>query len=182
MLYRNINLCITALHTQIVRRNSSYAKYIKHIRIRTCGQLYEFLKTQNPYLYDNSPTSGLDIDLEYVDVNRGDCTTTVVALHGIPGNHQHFSKLIDYYSRNRPHVRLIVPNLPDFSITRQTLAFWHSSPERSQVLRDLFRAIDVRNIDCLICHSAGIQVASFLWSYVCLTLSLLSLLNYTLYV
>ncbi|XP_054169369.1 uncharacterized protein LOC128966544 [Oppia nitens] len=54
--------------------------------------------------------------------------------------------------------------MPDFGLTRQTKAFWHSNEERSQFIRDFLKAINVSTIDCLVCHSSGIQPVSMLWS------------------
>ncbi|CAG2174008.1 unnamed protein product [Oppiella nova] len=54
--------------------------------------------------------------------------------------------------------------MPDFEITRQTMGFWHSNEERSQFIRDFLKAINVCNIDSLICHSSGIHPISMIWS------------------
>ena len=143
---------------------------IKTIEFKTCGQLYEELKKKNPKLYKNSPSDGLTIRVEYVDTfvdersKLSDDVQTVVAIHGNPGHHKHFSHLINYFNDRNCKVRVIVPNMPDFSITRKSMAFWHSNEERSQFIRDFLRAINVSSIDCLISHSVGIHPISLIWT------------------
>ena len=151
--------------------SQSYDKNIKTIDLKTCGQLYKELRRKHPILYRNSPINGLDVKVEYVDT-LGDNepkkdTKTIVAIHGNPGNHKHFSGLIDYF-KDKPNVRIIAPNFPNFRLTRETMAFWHSNEERVQFVKDFLKAINVNEIDCLVCHSAGIHPASLIWSDVSL--------------
>jgi pimeloyl-ACP methyl ester carboxylesterase len=106
-------------------------------------------------------------------------TKTILAIHGIPGHHQHFKRLIEYFSDNSVNsqneniacsikkdinYRVIVPNLPNFSLTRQSnMTFWHSNLERAQLIRDFLQQINVSTIDCLAVHSAGLHLCSRLW-------------------
>ena len=155
------------------RLNFSSTNKIKNIEFKTCGQLYEKLKQKNIKLYRNSPSDGLKVNVEYFDTfndNRheiDDNVKTILAIHGVPGRYHHFNSLIDYFG-NDSSVRVIAPNIPDFSLTRKTMAFWHSNEERSQLIRDFLKAINVSKIDCLISHSAGIHPISQLWSDVSL--------------
>ncbi len=140
----------------------------KTIQFKTCGQLFDKLREKEPKLYGKSPSNGLTVDIQYVDtfgdnVSTNECKT-IVAIHGIPGYHKHFNELIDYFEKRK--VRVIVPNLADFSLTRQTMSFWHSTEERAQLIRDFLKALNVNKIDCLICHSAGVHPISLLWSHV----------------
>ena len=150
--------------------NYSTKSRVKTIDIKTCGQLYEELRQKNPKLYGKSPTDGLNLNVEYVDTldnssNKSSANLkTVVAIHGIPGYHHHFNEMINYFSAQDSSVRLIVPNLPDFKHTRQTMAFWHSNRERAQFIRDFLKKLNVNEIDCLVSHSAGIHPISLLWS------------------
>ncbi|XP_054153582.1 uncharacterized protein LOC128952249 [Oppia nitens] len=140
---------------------------VKNIQFETCGQLYDKLRQKSPRFYRNSPSTGVKVNVEYVDTFGesnafGDNIKTIVAIHGNPGHYKHFSGLFEYFSGKS--VRVIVPNMPDFSITRQKMAFWHSNEERSQFIRDFLKALNVSTIDCLISHSAGIHPISLLWT------------------
>lgn len=141
----------------------------KTLNVITCSQLREELQKNNPKLYRNIPSDGLNLSVEYVDTfdvrfHTSDNMKTVVAIHGIPGYHHHFQQMIDFFSRKDSNVRLIVPNMPDFKHTRQTMAFWHSNRERAQFIRDFLRTLNVSQVDCLVSHSAGIHPISLLWS------------------
>ncbi|CAG2115354.1 unnamed protein product [Medioppia subpectinata] len=61
-------------------------------------------------------------------------------------------------------IRVIVPQMPEFSLTRLSMAFWHSNDERSQFIRDFLQAINVTKIDCLVSHSGGTNANSKIWS------------------
>ena len=144
---------------------------LKTIEFKTCQQLYPQKKKKNPKLYRKSPDDGLVVSVDYLDtyadkdLTTGGLIKTIVAIHGIPGYYHHFNELIELFAKNNDlNVRLIVPNMPDFSLTRKTMAFFHSNQERSQLLRDFLKAINVSTIDCLISHSAGIHPISVLWS------------------
>ncbi|XP_054152401.1 uncharacterized protein LOC128951179 [Oppia nitens] len=140
---------------------------VKTIEFKTCGQLYDKLRQKNPKLYRNSPSSGLTVNVEYVDTlgdNKTGKVKTILAIHGIPGYYNHFDKLYQYFGNKCSSVRVIAPNMPDFGLTRQTMAFWHSNEERSQFIRDFLKAINVSTIDCLVSHSAGIHPISMLWT------------------
>ncbi|CAG2103669.1 unnamed protein product [Medioppia subpectinata] len=89
---------------------------------------------------------------------------TAIAIHGMPGNYEHFSGLFETFGGKESSVRVISPNMPEFSLTRQSMAFWHSNNERSQFIRDFLKAINVSQIDCLISHSAGIHPIAKIWS------------------
>ncbi len=164
---RKINKKISILSTYQILKYSTNS-LIKTIRFKTCGQLFDELRQKEPKLYRNSPSNGLTVDVEYVDtfgdnIETNECKT-IVAIHGIPGHHKHFNELIDYFSKSK--VRVIVPNLPDFSLTRQSMSFWHTTEERAQFIRDFLKALNLNKIDCLICHSAGVHPISLLWSHV----------------
>ncbi|CAG2103668.1 unnamed protein product [Medioppia subpectinata] len=148
-----------------IESNSDHNNWVKVVTLKS-GEL----KAKNPTLYRKSPTNGLPVSVEYVDtfgdrkVSKSDNVKTIVAIHGNPGHHKHFSGLYETFGGKESSVRVIAPNMPDFGLTRQSMAFWHSNEERSQLIRDFLTAINVSKIDCLISHSAGIQPISLLWS------------------
>ena len=143
---------------------------IKTIEFNTCGQLFEELKKKDPKLYNNSPPEGVTLKVEYVDtfVDNSDSNDikTMVAIAGGFGHFNQFKSLINKFCDKQSKVRLIVPNMVDFSVTRKTMAFWHSNEERTQFIRDFLNAINVSTIDCLVSHSAGINPISGLWANV----------------
>ncbi|XP_046920323.2 uncharacterized protein LOC124500308 isoform X2 [Dermatophagoides farinae] len=151
--------------SKIERRLSS--ALVKTITIRTCVGIYDdHMKQWRPDFYRYATDDGLDLTINYVDTlindNDGDgddyFEKTIVAIHGVPGYYTHFDKLVEYY-RNT-NVRVIVPNLPDFGHTRKTRSFWHTSVEKSTFLKDFLRKLNVKTVDCLICHSFGVQTAA----------------------
>ena len=152
--------------TKIIDRRLS-STLVKTITIKTCVGIYnDQMKQWRPDFYRYATNDGLELTINYVDtliVNNDDDDNdhfekTIVAIHGVPGYYTHFDKLVEYY-RNT-NVRVIVPNLPDFSHTRKTRTFWHTSIEKSTFLKDFLNKLNVKTIDCLICHSFGAQTAA----------------------
>ncbi|KAH9416896.1 hypothetical protein DERP_013867 [Dermatophagoides pteronyssinus] len=152
--------------TKIIDRRLS-STLVKTITIKTCVGIYnDQMKQWRPDFYRYATNDGLELTINYVDtliVNNDDDNDdhfekTIVAIHGVPGYYTHFDKLVEYY-RNT-NVRVIVPNLPDFSHTRKTRTFWHTSIEKSTFLKDFLNKLNVKTIDCLICHSFGAQTAA----------------------
>lgn len=58
--------------------------------------------------------------------------------------------------------RVIAPNFPPYSITTTTGKFNHSARERTQYVKDFLNAINIKNIDIVIVHSAGFLSAVLL--------------------
>ena len=85
---------------------------VKHLRITTCGNLYQRLKSEKP-LYERAPKNGLIFDVEYAD-NLSDINCenpkVMVCLHGAPGSHSDFTAIIEHMTL--AGVRVIAPNFP----------------------------------------------------------------------
>lgn len=82
---------------------------------------------------------------------------TILAVPGSGGNYTHFAHLVEHF-KHQPDVRLLAPNLPDFSHTRKSgRLFWHSNLELVSFLRDFLISLDVRTVDCLLAHSMGVH-------------------------
>jgi len=127
----------------------------------TCKQLYNRKDSLWKWHLRFGPKQGIEINVKYIDTkpDQPNCPT-LVALHGSPGNHHDFDKLINHFGHR---FRVIVPSFPDFSITDKTNLFWHSAEEKAQLVRDLLKQLNVSEIDCLISHSAAIFPTSYLW-------------------
>lgn len=140
---------------------------VKQITLKTCVGIYDELRKKKPKFFRHAPNDGLELTIDYVDTindNTNTITKIIVAVHGLPGTYLHFDKLIDSY-RNT-NVRVIVPNLPDFSHTRKTKSFWHTTKEKATFLKDFLHQLNITTIDCLVCHSFGIQTIAAIWDEV----------------
>lgn len=141
---------------------------IRTITVRTCVGIYDDLRKQQPKYYRKAPDDGIDLTIEYVDTvhdaEGSSFDKTVVAIHGLPGNFSHFDRLIEFYRKT--NTRVIVPNLPDFSHTRQNKSFWHSNQEKAIFIKDFLSKLNISIVDCLISHSYGCQTIAALWEEV----------------
>lgn len=147
-------------------RQTLPSDFIKRIKVKTCEGIYDELRKSEPEFYCDAPSEGVELEVDYVDTWKEgkQFDKAIVAIHGVPGYYDHFNQLIHHYLDTS--VRVIVPNLPDFSHTRETNAFWHSTKEKVQFLRDFLVNLKIKTIDCLISHSFGIQTNAALWENV----------------
>ena len=123
------------------------------------SKFYETLLGENRFF--KIPEKPLSFEIEYCDTNcaANHSTTNILAIHGGGGHWSNFDVLIDHY-RNDKDVRLLVPNLPDFSHTRSSKHhYWNSVSERLQFVKCFLRQINMLSIDCLVVHSLGAQIA-----------------------
>lgn len=90
-------------------------------------------------------------NVEYVGCNA---KRSVLMLHGTPGNYQHFNQLIAHLTGQG--VRVIAPNFPDISLTRQSKYFRHSPEEKAEYIKTLAATIGVTDYDCMLTHSSGV--------------------------
>lgn len=172
MLYKfqSNSLSNTKLFYSNLRRYSSNIPehFIKTITVRTCVGIYDQLRLVRPWLYKNAPNNGLELTINYVDTwqNKNQpYDKVIVAVHGSADTYKTFNKLIEHFSDK--NVRVIAPNLPDFNHTILTnYSFWHSSQEKYHFLKDFLHQLDIKTIDCLLGHSAGILPVSALWEKV----------------
>lgn len=140
----------------------------RSITFTTCKDLYRKLKREPPpfaflpHLFQNCPEEGIEVQVEYIDTSPEDKTKPLlVALHGVPGSYMDFAKFAQYFTSS---YRVVAPNFPDFSLTCAQEAFWHSNIERTHFVLDFLAALNISDIDCLVCHSAANTIASSLWS------------------
>lgn len=84
---------------------------IKEVRINTCSNIYRKLNKTNKWFKD-CPSEGLDLIVKYAESNLNITkeTPTVLAFHGIAGNFENFSSMIN--DLTTAGFRVIVPNFP----------------------------------------------------------------------
>lgn len=165
----NSLLIIKLLHLKFRGYSSNIPEhFVKTITVRTCVGIYDQLRLVRPWLYKNAPNDGLKLTVNYVDTwqNKNQpYNKIIVAVHGSADTYKTFGKLIEHFSNK--NVRVIAPNLPDFGHTILTnYSFWHSSQEKYHFLKDFLHHLDIKTIDCLLGHSAGILPVSALWEKV----------------
>ncbi|XP_054152588.1 uncharacterized protein LOC128951363 [Oppia nitens] len=183
---RTVNISVGAVRMAATSYQSfSSSQHVYRMSLNTCQSLYDRKhiddyysdaeedyqqKNRNKWYIRFAPETGVKVNVEYVDTNpdaAADCPTIVV-MHGFPGSYRDFDRLIKHFGgdddNGKQNVRLIVPNFPNFEDTDRLNYFWHSSEERSQYLKDLLRQLNVRQIDCLVCHSASVSTAAYFWS------------------
>ncbi|XP_027204855.2 uncharacterized protein LOC113798501 [Dermatophagoides pteronyssinus] len=132
-------------------------EFIKTITYRTCVGLYDRLRKEQPKVFRNSPSEGLDITIDYVDNWQPNhhYDKVIVAIHGTSDTYRTFTKLINHFHQQK-NVRVIVPNQPDYRHTRQTnFQFWHTFDEKYYCIKDFLEQLKIKQIDCLIGHSLG---------------------------
>lgn len=129
---------------------SSYP--VKNMKIRIPASVDGRLK-KTSHFYPGLSKKEININVEYADTDDTNSKKRVIlALHGAPGSHHDFSKLIEFFA---PNYRLLAPNFPSVDLTRETRAYWHSAEEKTLFIRTFLSNLDVHTIDCLVCHSGG---------------------------
>ncbi|KAH9394632.1 hypothetical protein TYRP_004687 [Tyrophagus putrescentiae] len=144
-------------------KRSLSTELVKSARVATGVGIYQQLQQLRPEVYQFAPPEGLELTVDYADTaSEGqEFEKVIVAVHGCPGYYTNFDRLIEHFRHSK--VRVIAPNLPDFSHTRSTQTFWHSTAEKALFLKDFLRQLGVTTIDCLVSHSFGIQTIAALW-------------------
>lgn len=141
--------------------------FIKTIRVRIGGEVYQQLRSNKPRLYKNTLIDGFDLKIDYIDTwqKNHQFDKVIVAVHGTTNDFTSFYKIIEHFSPS--NVRIIALNMPDFSHTINTnFSFWHTCFEKYQLLKNFLNQLEIKNIDCLLGHSAGILPISALWEKV----------------
>lgn len=143
--------------------SSSIDHLVKPITVNFGKSLYPKLRLQNPKLYKYYRSGGLDVTVDYLDTKQDgkEYKKVIVATHGTPDTCRTFSILAQHYLDS--DVRVVAPNLPNFTQTRKNKIFWHTSEEKAQFVREFLHKIGVDSIDCLLSHSFGVQEMSKLW-------------------
>lgn len=133
----------------------------KEASFTTCRDFYASKATK--ILYRNGTAAGVKVNMRYLDTDPDgkSKSPTVLAIHGSPGSYRDFADLI--IRLQFKGYRVIVPNLPDMKLTDQTLTFYHSTEEKSELLADFMQTIQVPSVDCAIVHSAGVFPLMKLW-------------------
>lgn len=152
---------------RIQRNRSVLENHVQRIVVRTGRELYPQLKLKWPKLYKNIPPEGLRLEVDFLDTKQHHrmFDKIVLAIHGTPGDYRTYSKLCEHYLGS--NVRVVVPNLPDFSHTRRQ-NFWHSIEEKACFIEDFLKKISVGTVHCLVGHSYGFHTVAGLLEQVIL--------------
>ncbi|CAN7999104.1 unnamed protein product, partial [Ixodes hexagonus] len=131
-----------------------------HISVRTCGPLYRQWR-QTKSWYRNAPEDGIVVDVPFIftrwdnGVGAETRRPLAVILHGAPGTYRDFSEnLIPRLCAGG--VDVLAPTFPDLRFSIRNKFFWHSIEERTALLMDFLRQLDIARIDVLVAHSAAI--------------------------
>lgn len=128
--------------------------------INTCGRLYKIWRAERRHGYKQAPEAGAEISVGYMYTRMDrfeheDRTARPLAviLTGAPGSYHDFRYTIPFLDRHG--VDVLCVQWPDYKFTLQTGYWWHTSDEKTCLLVDLFKQLDVKTIDVLVSHSSG---------------------------
>lgn len=132
----------------------------RHVVVTTCGDLYKKWRAEGRVGYKHAPDEGALVPLTYVHTGmdrtehkeRGE-RPLVLMLTGSPGQYQDFSYTIPFLDRHGADV--VCFNWPNFTFTRQTGYWWHSSEEKAHLVIDFLKKLDIKEVDMLVSHSSG---------------------------
>ncbi|KAM7292126.1 uncharacterized protein ISCGN_025373 [Ixodes scapularis] len=130
------------------------------VSVRTCGALYRQWRKTKPE-YRDAPEDGVVVDIPFVFTRwddgggSGGRRPLAVVLHGAPGGYGDFSENLVPRLR-AAGVDVLVPNLPGMAFSLQNKFFWHSIEERTALLKDFLKEMNITRIDALVAHSAAI--------------------------
>ncbi|XP_037506428.1 uncharacterized protein LOC119382690 [Rhipicephalus sanguineus] len=129
------------------------------VKVHTCAKLYQDWRKWKPG-YQNAPPEGVEVELGYMHtgldrpVAQRAGSPTVLLLHGAPGSYRDFTQLVPFLDSQG--VTVISPRWPDLRLSYQTGTFWHSAEEKTQLLTDFLKAINISKVDMLVAHSSAI--------------------------
>lgn len=137
----------------------------RNITVTTCADLYKSWRGTR-YGYSRAPAGGLSVPVSFVHTGldrteRAGPTPAsapsrrpvAVILTGAPGSYKDFVQLIPFLDRHG--VDVVAPAWPDLAFSRQSMCWWHSSAEKTNLALDFLRAIGITEADMLVAHSSG---------------------------
>ncbi|XP_064480751.1 uncharacterized protein LOC135394141 isoform X2 [Ornithodoros turicata] len=159
---KNILSYQRATHGPNSRVKATDVNYVERtITVNTCKYLYQ--AWHNRHGYQNAPMEGLDVPVKYVctaldrtENNDMSKRPLVLFLSGAPGSYKDFSIAISFFLKNGIDVAALT--WPDTAFSRQTNCWWHSSQEKTQLALDFLRAINIKKLDMIACHSSSSYV------------------------
>ncbi|XP_070391541.1 uncharacterized protein [Dermacentor albipictus] len=132
----------------------------RRIEIATCGDLYKKWRAEGRRGYQGAPDTGARVPVVYIHtgldrIERGDRTERPlsVLLTGAPGRYQDYSYNIPFLDQNG--VDVLCFNWPDFAFSLETGYWWHSCDEKTSLVVDFLKKLDIKKIDMLVSHSTG---------------------------
>lgn len=158
------NPCIASFSssTSLISRLSE--SYAHSTQVNVCGRFSRHSSLLRPWFLRYIPKGGHPITVDYIDTkpNGGDDVKTILILHGTPGSYYDFFKFLSTFGEM---YRIIIPNYPNFTYTKESGCFWHSAEEKSEFTIDFLKHLNVDKVDCLISHSMAAYTTSYLWIY-----------------
>lgn len=132
----------------------------RRVVVTTCGDLYKKWRAEGRVGYKNAPDTGAEVPLVYVHTRKDraehkDASERPLALllTGSPGQYQDFSYTIPFLDRHG--IDVLCPNWPNFSFTKATGYWWHSSDEKANLISDFLKKLDIKEVDMLVSHSSA---------------------------
>ncbi|XP_054707890.1 uncharacterized protein LOC129217585 [Uloborus diversus] len=151
-LQRSILSSARCEHTE--NQNLDFQFKEKFVQIKSCGQLYK--KWKNEGKFKTVPSSDLTFNVPYIDTHSKSNHSSLpltVALHGAPGSWKDFTLLTSHLYQQG--IRVVAPSFPDFRTYRPGI-FRHSDEEKAEYISDFLKAIDIKQVNTLVCHSSAI--------------------------
>lgn len=150
-----------ARNIQQLRRNAPPLGYKeRRIEITTCGDLYKKWRAEGRRGYEGAPDTGARVPVLYIHtgmdrIERGDRTERPLSLlfTGAPGQYHDYSYNIPFLDQNG--VDVLCFNWPDFAFSLETGYWWHSCDEKTSLVVDFLKKLDINKIDMLVSHSTG---------------------------
>lgn len=150
---------------RIESESRTFPYAVHRAEFTTCEAYYQSLLAQGRGR--RWPLTGVTFDVAYVDTHPDAPPTkpTVVALHGCPGNHLDFKELTAFLDGKG--VRVIAPNFPGYgwTPTDKYKYFTHTQTEKAIFVTDFLDTINVKKVDLMIAHSAGVYPGLQLYSH-----------------
>lgn len=146
-------------------QNDKWPYRDRNITVTTCADLYKSWRGTRRG-YSRAPASGLPVPVSFVHTgldrteragpmpaSAPSRRPVVVILTGAPGSYKDFVHLIPFLDRHG--VDVVAPAWPDLAFSRQSMCWWHSSAEKTNLALDFLKAVDITEPDMLVAHSSG---------------------------
>lgn len=132
----------------------------RSIEITTCGELYKKWRAEGRRGYEQAPETGAHVPVTYIHtgldrMEHGDRTERPLTMMftGAPGQYQDYSYNIPFLDKNG--VDVLCFNWPGFALTMATGYWWHSCDEKTRLVIDFLKKLNINKIDMLVSHSTG---------------------------
>ncbi|XP_037505324.1 uncharacterized protein LOC119381623 [Rhipicephalus sanguineus] len=132
----------------------------RHVKVTTCGDLYKKWRGEGRRGYEQAPETGAHVPVVYIHtgmdrMEQGDRTERplTLMLTGAPGHYEDYGNNIPFLDQHG--VDVLCFNWPDFGFTLETGYWWHSCDEKTRLVVDFLKKLQINKIDMLVSHSLG---------------------------